>query len=298
MKHLFIVNPAAGKGRAVEQIPEIERVCEKYGLEYEIVKTESPGHATQIAASHQDSEEPLRIYSVGGDGTLNEVLNGVAGSKNSLAAIPCGSGNDFIRSIVGPRIPENITEATILGTEQAIDYMKANHSCSINISSLGFDAEVVYQTRLFKKFPFISGEFAYVLGILAAVIACKNHRMEVLVDGTTVFSGKTLLVAVGNGKYYGGGMLALPDAIIDDGLLAVCHVQKASRLKILRLFPRYMKGLHGTLKEVSFHTGRKVEIIADRLIPMNIDGELFLAEGAVFEIIPKGISFVFPKADI
>ncbi len=294
MKHLFIVNPAAGKGKTTEQIPDIKRICESNGFEYEIVTTDHPGHATEIAAAYNDAV-PLRIYSVGGDGTLNEVLNGMAGSKNSLAAIPCGSGNDFIRSIVGPDIPENITEATIKGTEESIDYMKVNNSYCINISSLGFDAEVVYQTRHFKKLPFISGEFAYVLGILAAVIACKNHHMEIKVDGTTMSSAKSLLVAVGNGRFYGGGMLALPKAKADDGLLEVCHVDKTSRLKILNLFPRFMKGLHGTLKEVHFYSGKKVEIIVDKPVPMNIDGELLLTDRACFEIISKGLSFVFPK---
>jgi len=296
MKHIFIVNPAAGKGKTTEQIPEIKRICESNGLEYEIVETEYPGHATEIAASYNEAE-PLRIYSVGGDGTLNEVLNGMAGSKNSLAAIPCGSGNDFIRSIVGPDIPENITEATINGTEQTIDYMKVNDSYCINISSLGFDAEVVYQTRHFKKLPLVSGEFAYVLGILAAVIACKNHHMEIKVDGEAMSSGKTLLVAVGNGRFYGGGMLALPSAKCDDGLLEVCHVEKASRMRILTFFPRFMKGLHGALKEVHFYAGKKVEIIADKPIPMNIDGELLITDRASFEVIPNGINFVFPKLD-
>lgn len=295
MKHLFIVNPAAGKGKTMEQIPEIKRICESSGYEYEIVTTEYPGHATEIAAAQNDSI-PLRIYSVGGDGTLNEVLNGMVGSKNSLAAIPCGSGNDFVRSVIGPDIPENIIEATIRGAEESIDYVKVNNSYYINISSFGFDAEVVYQTRHFKKLPLVSGEFAYVLGILAAVIACKNHQMEIKVDNTTVSSGKSLLVAVGNGKYYGGGMLALPGAKINDGLLEVCHSEKKSRLKILKLFPRFMKGLHASIKGVHFYAGKKVEIIVDKPIPMNIDGEMHVSDRACFEIIPKGLSFIFPVA--
>jgi len=295
MKHLFIINPAAGKGKTLTLIPEIEEYCNKKAYEYEIVTTEYPGHATKIAKAHS-SAHPLRIYSVGGDGTLNEVLNGMAGSGCSLAAIPSGSGNDFIRSIVGADIPKNIISSTIEGTERFIDYAKVNDKFFINITSLGFDAEVVYQGRYFKKLPFITGEMSYVLGILASVMACKNHLMKIKIDDTLIFS-KSLLVAVGNGRYYGGGMLALPHAEIDDGLFEICHVNAMKRLKILKLFPKYMKGLHSSIKGVHFYRGQKVEIEVDKSIPMNLDGEILLLQKAVFEIFHKRLPFIIPASD-
>jgi len=292
MKHLFIVNPVAGKGKTLGLIPEIKEYCESNHYEYEIVTTAYPGHATEIAKMNSAAQS-MRMYSVGGDGTLNEVLNGMAGSSCSLAVIPSGSGNDFIRSIIGEIPLKNFIKSTIEGSERLIDYAKVNEKYFINIASIGFDAEVAYQSAHFKKLPFITGKMAYILAIFSSIIACRNHPMEIKVDGT-VISGKSLLVAVGNGNYYGGGMLALPDARIDDGLYDICHVDAQNRIRILMLFPKFMKGQHASIKGVHFYRGKKVEITVDKPIPMNLDGEIILEQKAAFEIFPQSLRFIVP----
>ncbi len=292
MKHFFIVNPAAGKGKTIRVIPEIREFCESHDFSYEIEVTQYPGHATEIAKKHS-SAQTLRIYSVGGDGTLNEVLNGMAGSGSSLAVLPCGSGNDFVRSIVGEKIPDDIIPMTIEGTERLIDYAKANDKYFINIMSLGFDAQVAYQTVHFKKLPLISGKMAYILGILSTIINCRNEQMELKTD-EDVLTGKCLLIAAGNGRYYGGGVHALPDALIDDSMFDICFVEAMTRLQILRLFPRYMKGLHRTIPGVHLLRSKKVEITLDKPIPFNRDGEIILADKAVLEIFHKSLPFVYP----
>lgn len=293
MKHIFIVNPAAGKGRPLKLIPVIRRHCAEQDCEPEILVTEYPGHATELAAA-KSAAERCRIYSVGGDGTLNEVLNGMASSGSSLAVIPSGSGNDFIKSLVGRDVPDDIIPATIRGTERLIDYARVNDKYFINIASVGFDAKVAYQTNLFKKLPLISGKTAYILGILNTIIIRSNENIELKLDDREI-SGKTLLIAAGIGKFYGGGIKALPDAVIDDGMFDICHVEAVPRLKILRLFPQYIKGLHGKIKGVRFFRSRKVEITAEKPIPLNRDGEIILAQKAVFEIFPKSLPFVVPN---
>ena len=292
VEHFFIVNPVAGKGRALRLIPVIREYCEEKKLDYEIVITQYPGHATEIARA-QSALRVMRFYSVGGDGTLNEVLNGMAGSGSSLACIPGGSGNDFIKSVADPARLKKLIKATIDGAEHLIDYAKVNNRYFLNIASVGFDAEVVYRRGHFKKLPFISGKMAYVLGILASIIKCDNRYMQIDIDGKTI-SGKTLLLAVGNGRYYGGGMLALPEARIEDGLFEICHVGEFKRLRILSLFPKYMKGLHASISGVSFYQGKKVRVVTDKPLPMNLDGEIALIPEASFEILPKGLPFVFP----
>jgi len=292
MEHLFILNPVAGKGKTLRLVPEIEGYFRVKAGKYIIETTKYPGHATEIAADYS-ARGDYRIYSVGGDGTLNEVLNGMAFSGSSLAVIPSGSGNDFIRSVfLNPHYTDIIAE-TVEGREKMIDFARVNGKCFINIISLGFDAQVAHKTEHFKKIPLISGKIAYILGILTSIMECSNHYIELKVDDVPIKTG-TLLIAVGNGRYYGGGMLALPTAEVDDGLLDICHVESKKRTSILRLFPKYMKGVHGSIKGVHFYKGKRVEIRPDCPIPMNMDGEILIVEKADLEIIPKGLKFIVP----
>jgi lipid kinase, YegS/Rv2252/BmrU family len=293
MKHLFIVNPAAGKGRTLKRIPEITSYFKGSENECIIEVTKYPGHATEIAAEYS-SRDNYRIYSVGGDGTLNEVLNGMVGSGSCLATIPSGSGNDFIKSITEDNDFNNIITRTIEGEVHSMDCAKVNDNYFINIASLGFDGQVVYNTQYFKKLPLVSGRMAYIMGILATIILCKKNTLDIKIDDASM-KIKTLLIAVGNGRYYGGGMLALPSANISDGLFEICLAERMSRPRILRLFPKYIKGQHASIEGVHFYKGKKVEIKSETPIVMNSDGEISIVTSAVFEIIPNGVNFIFPK---
>lgn len=292
MKHVFIINPAAGNGRTLKLIPKINEYFKTTDMEYCVEVTKYPGHATEIAAQYA-SGEVCRIYSVGGDGTLNEVLNGIVGSKCSLAVIPSGSGNDFIRSITDKKDFENILKETIQGEEHEIDLAKINDRYYLNLSSVGFDALVVHNTIKFKKVPFMTGSLAYILGILITIIGYSNSNLKIVIDGKPI-EKKFLLVSVANGKYCGGGMLASPHACVDDGLLDICLVGEMKRLKVFKLFPKYITGEHGQIKGVSFERGRKVEIECAHKVAINIDGEISVGNRAIFEIIPKGIKIVVP----
>jgi YegS/Rv2252/BmrU family lipid kinase len=294
MKHLFILNPVAGKGKTLRLLPEIKDYFKGRNEEYIIETTRYPGHATEIAAAYS-AKDTYRIYSVGGDGTLNEVLNGMAGSSSSLADIPSGSGNDFVKSILGSLVLKDVIKQTVEAEEQLVDFARVNNKYFINIASIGFDAQVVHKTGNYKKIPLITGKMAYMLGVFTTILKCSNQLLEITIDDVFVKQTKTVLIAVGNGRYYGGGMLPVPNAKIDDGQFDLCQVDAMSRLNILRLFPKYIKGLHGSIKQVHFYKGRKVCIRAAAPMIMNIDGEVAIVDEAVFEIIPKGISFIVPR---
>lgn len=321
MKHLFIINPIAGKGKALEYIPKIKEYFSRIKDIFFIEVTKYPGHAIELVKKYV-SKDTFRVYSVGGDGTLNEVLNGMAGSNSSLAIIPAGSGNDFVKSIfnysfdknnstvknlsdkdiivrdtndiVTDSFKNNLLEKLINGNEATVDIGRINNRYFINISSLGFDAEVVYKSHKIKKFPLITGLLAYILSVLVTLINYRSNPLKIVIDGQTIEKG-TLLVAIANGRYYGGGMEAVPSADLNDGLLDICLIEYVGRLKILKFLPKFIKGQHTSIKEVSFFKGKNIRIISNNKIAMNIDGETNIINGKVdFEIVPKGIRIVMP----
>jgi diacylglycerol kinase (ATP) len=292
MRHIFIINPEAGKGRTLACMPEIQRLFAQSGEEYMIEITKGPGHATELARKYS-AEGECRIYSIGGDGTLNEVLNGMVGSDCSLGIIPGGSGNDFIRSIYDYQKVENIIERTLQGTDRYVDLGKVNGRYFINIASVGIDAEVVYNAREIKKTPFISGHMAYILGIFTTVFKYKSRNMQIQVDDK-LMNKSTLLIAVANGIYYGGGMMVAPEAQLEDGFFDICHISEVSRAKILRLFPTLTRGEHGEIEQVSFLRGKKVALNCEWEFSLNIDGEILRTKKAEFEIIPKGVKIIIP----
>ncbi len=299
MKHIFIINPAAGKGKSLELIPYIQECFkDKENDEFIIEMTKHPGHAEAIAKMYSVAEE-CRIYSVGGDGTVNEIVNGLAGTPASLGIIPTGSGNDFIRSLnIAPDILNDIKtliSQTINGTVKTIDFAKVNEKYFINISSIGFDANVVFNADKFKKKPGITGSMAYLLSIIYTVFKHKISKIRVDIDGKKL-NIDALLVAVANGKYYGGGMMPAPDAVLDDGLMDICMVSEVSRIKILNLFPKYMKGKHSVINEVSFYKGKRLLIDSDEDLCVNIDGEIISASSVKFEIVEAGIKIIIPQS--
>jgi diacylglycerol kinase (ATP) len=292
MRHLFIINPKAGEGKTKDIIPLIEKICRKEAIDYIIEITERVGHAKEIAENYT-SKEFMRVYSVGGDGTLNEVLNGMAESDSCLAVIPCGSGNDFVRSLTDKENIEEILNASIKREFELLDLGKCNNKYFINIASVGLDAEIVYNAIKLKRLPLIPSKFAYLLSIFTTVFGYKSKNLNIQLDDVNIFE-KTLITAVANGKYYGGGMKVAPRAELCDGNLEICHVKEASPLKIIRLFPKLIKGIHDTIKEVTFYKAKKIRIQCQEEISVNIDGELFRAKDISLEIVPKAIKFVIP----
>lgn len=295
MKHLFIINPVAGKGKTLRLIPVIEKVFYNKKEDYAIEVTKYVGHATEIAKKYS-SEEVYRIYSVGGDGTLNEVLNGMINTKSSLAVIPSGSGNDFIKSIYKfnkKDAIEDILLKTINGNEEVIDLGKVNNRYFLNISSVGFDAEVAYNSIKFKKLPLINGTAAYFLGLLITVFKYKSYDLSIDIDSSS-FNLSSLLVAVANGRYYGGGINVAPKANLNDGYFDICLIKRVGRLKILRLFPKVIKGTHESIKEVNFKSGKVVRINSEQDLAFNIDGEIIRGKEAEFQIIKHGVQVVIP----
>ena len=294
MKHLFILNPMAGKGKSLKLIPEIHKIFSSLEEEYKIEITQKPGHATEIVREYT-LKDNYRVYAVGGDGTLNEVLNGIVDTNSSIAVIPAGSGNDFIKSITEtPK--KDILYRTIKGKEQPIDIGIINDQYFLNVASLGIDAKIVFNAKHLKKLPFFNGFMAYYLSILYTIFNFNSENLTVKIDDNE-FNTTSLLIAFGNGSYYGGGMKVLPNAEVADGFLEVCHVKALKKFKMLRFFPLVIKGKHESLTEyVSFYKCKTTEVSCDKPMPINIDGELAFHSKISVKILPNKINFVIPEA--
>lgn len=291
MKHLFIINPAAGKGKAINYEHSIRNYFKDKPDQYFIERTNYEGHATELVKAYV-TKDCYRVYSIGGDGTLNEVLNGLIGYDSALAVIPAGSGNDFFRNIED-NSDESLLLRTIQGTERLIDVCKVNERYFLNVASAGIDAEVVHNADRFKKLPFLNGMSAYVAGVFYTVFKYKSFNSLITINGKQ-YNKRTLLIAVANGKYYGGGMKIAPKANINDNKFEVYHVDNASPLRIIYLFPRLIKGTHEGIKEVTYYSADMVTISSTKGFTLNIDGEILKAKEATFEILKEKLKLVKP----
>lgn len=293
MKHLFIINPIAGKGKSLNFIPLIEEAFKDREDTFIIEKTQYKGHATEIAKKYSN-EDNLRIYSLGGDGTLNEVLNGMAETDSALGVIPCGTGNDFVKSFLKEVNFKDILLRTIEGDEKTVDIGMANNRYFLNIGSVGFDSSVVYNARFFKSKPFIPSSMAYVLSLIYTPFVYKSPLMKIEIDDKS-FVQKNMLIAVCNGKFYGGGIPICPHANIEDGELNTCLVKDLPITKFFKFFPRILKGKHDEAEEVSFHLGEIIKVSTDEDFILQWDGELEKCNQVTFNIVPSGLKLIVPK---
>ena len=245
MKHIFVINPAAGQGKALGFIkPKIEEVCKKYSLDYEIYVTEKKGDGIEFVENRAKSGEELRFYACGGDGTLYEIVNGAYGYKNvQVAVIPLGSGNDFIR-LFGTKEEFLVLDDQINGVPVELDVIKCGNEIAINQCSMGMDAEVCAMQGKIKKVPLVTGEGAYYIGCICALLTKFHNRFTVTVDDNEPFTQDCLFCVGGNSRWYGGGFMAGPEARPNDGWMDVFIVRKVSRRVIAKLLMLYKNGQH------------------------------------------------------
>lgn len=293
MKHLFIINPVAGKGNAGKFIDQIEKYFKNKEDTYIIEKTKGQGHATIITKEYV-KDDLWRVYSVGGDGTLNEVLNGLAGSSSSLGVIPAGSGNDYFRSLDANN-DESLLARTIEGSIKKCSLGLVNKRYFLNVASAGIDAEVVHNARKFKKLPFLNGQGAYILGIFYTVFNYRSFKSKISFNNQTHHKS-TLLMAVANGKYYGGGMKIAPHADIYSKEFEIYHIDEAKPLRILKLFPTLIRGAHDTLREVQSYQSNKISLYSKEGFMLNVDGEIERVEKATFSLVEDGVNIIVPHA--
>lgn len=299
MRHIFIVNPAAGSHDSTKEVAERLK-CFDGKIDYEIYCTKGRGDATEyVKMTASETTEKCRFYACGGDGTLNEVVQGVVGHSNaSVSVLPCGSGNDFIK-YYGTAEDFNDLESLINGVEHNIDVMKVFDKYSINVVNFGFEPAVVKTMEKVKRIKFMTGKKAYFVGIFTALINAMKTHAKVLVDGEKIGKDCLLLGSVANGSYVGGSFKCAPKSLDDDGLMDVCIVNAISRLKFISLIGLYKNGTHldspKAVGIINYKKGKSVEIIGDDELCYCIDGELNYSKTIKIEVLERAIKFAVPE---
>ena len=296
MRHVFIINPTAGKRGSTEALREqIGRTVA--GREYTIAVTGGPGEAETLARQAAETGEAVRLYACGGDGTLNEVVNGAAGFAGAAVTnVPKGSGNDFLR-IFGPRFREGFSDLAALadGPQAAFDLMDCNGRLGIGVVCAGVDARVAAGVHTYKSLPLVSGSMAYVLSLVVNVI--KDLTRPTVIDmGEIHLEGESTIICICNGRYYGGGFMPVGDAEPDDGVLDMLGVPKVSRFTFARLVGKYAKGLYRQFPEVitDYH-GQAIRFSSPRELVAVVDGEVMRARQFVVKLADKKVNFFYPE---
>ena len=294
MKHLFIINPAAGsRDRTAEYTAQIQRLCK--GLDYEIAVSQAPGECRLFAREAAQTGKEVRIYACGGDGTLNEVAAGAAGFSNAAVTAWCGgSGNDFVKIFSEPAAFSDL--ARLLEAEETtFDLIACNEDLALNICSVGLDARIGTDVARYKRLPFFHGFNAYALSTVINLFRGISQHYIVEVDGERIDAEQTF-VCVCNGRYYGGGFNPVPEADPADGLLDVLLVKKVSLLQVPAIIGKYKNGRYRELSEFirHFRTDR-VRILCDRPSAVNLDGELRVAQEVEMRTAWEKIKFFYPR---
>ena len=296
MTHLFIINPAAGsRDRTKMYRKQIKEICGARGLDYRIEVSGAPGECCRIAREAAQSGEEYRIYACGGDGTLNEVAAGAAGYDN--VAVTCfrgGSGNDFIKMFSDPDAFQDL-ERLLDCKEATFDLIRCNGDVCLNICSVGLDARIGTDVSNYKRLPLLSGFRAYAVSTVINVIRGISEHYVVQVDGETIDARQTM-ICVCNGRFYGGGFNPVPTADPCDGWLDVLLVKHVSRLQVPAVIGKYKNGRYAELPHlVRYVRTKEIKILCDKPTPINLDGELRVAQEVEISVAQEKIRFFYPR---
>lgn len=301
MKHIFVINPNAGKKDRFEEISDL---LKKYDgiIDYEVYKTTCKGDGREYVRNYlltHPKEETYRFYAIGGDGSLHDVVNGASAFENAeVACYPSGSGNDFIKNFKDDDGFRNL-DRLIHGKVKKVDLLKANDKVSINIFNYGFDGEVTFKMHRIKRWPLMDGKGAYNVAAVSSLLFNMSTKMKVTLDDEVVFDDKGLLIAVANGHTYGGGYKCAPESKVDDGLIDVCLIKKISRFSAPSLMSVYKKGEHLTNKKLTgkiiYKKCRHVIIESPSPVAYAIDGEVFREGYIDITILPLALNFILPE---
>ena len=299
MKHIFIINPTAGKTDSRQKIYDMaESLRQKHGLDVQCILTKKQGHATELARKLCESGEELRFYACGGDGTVNEVANGIIGYDNAaMTVIPVGTGNDFLKNFGDDmekfRDAENLWD----GPQFPMDAIDVNGRVALTIACSGIDARVARDVHKYSESPLLDGKGSYIYSLAVNFLfkGIGTHWTITLDDVTT--EGDWSLVSVCNGRYYGGGFMPVAEARMDDGVLNTLVVREVNRRTFLKFVGPYSKGEYAKFPEYAHCSCPKVVHIHSEKpdIVTCLDGESVVNSDVTIKLHDKKLNFFGPE---
>ena len=299
MKHVFVVNPAAGNGAALREIlPAIHKALTGFEDDYEIHRTLSEQETILYCRQKCAFEGDVRFYACGGDGTVNNVLSGIAGFPNAqLAVVPCGTGNDFVRNYTNKEYFLDI-EKQIRGSVMPIDVLKWQGGYALNMFNIGVDCDVVAEAAAMKS-DRLKGTAAYLAAAFKVLRRGKTYRMAYAVEDGEEQEAELMLAAIANGHFCGGGFQSCPAAKLDDGFMDVCVVRPVRGLKLPILLAKYRAGSHLMDKDadkyIEYIHCKKFRLRTLEPVRISVDGEVLDFADTEFEILPGALQLVVPE---
>lgn len=289
--YILIVNPESGQGAALQNLPAIQNVLDERGLEYQVLKALTPDEASEYAryACAQNAEG---VIAIGGDGTLFQIVNGMESSNVPMIFIPCGTGNDFIKSLNLPTDPVEALKLQLDAPVSQIDLGRMNDIRFLNVSGTGFDVEVLRFAEKHKKKH--RGLKAYLYALYDALKLYRPMKAMVSIDDGPEELLSFAILSIGNGRYIGGGMKAVPLADVSDGLFDVVIVKPVRKYMILPLIALFIAGKHIAIKLAVLKRCKRLTIRCEGMT-VNLDGELRAVNFARFELLSGTLAVRIPK---
>ncbi|MFW5996315.1 MAG: diacylglycerol/lipid kinase family protein [Halanaerobiaceae bacterium] len=291
INYRVIFNPAAGNKNPEKLLRRIKEVFASCGNRVNYHVTTGPGDAV-LAAEKAVRAGMEVIVAAGGDGTINEVVNGIAGTGAVLGVIPTGTGNDFARALGMPPGLEDSCRQILAGSTRTVDLGTVRGRKFINCAGVGFDADVARRTNRQRKY--ISGYWMYLLSVLEALMVYRTVSVKITLDGGKMLECSPMLVAVGIGTSYGGGIEIVPDSVMDDGLFDVCVIDEVKGPNTLRYLYRALQGRHTELARTEIYRSRCVKLEMNTELPYHVEGEVFKADTLKFTLEPEAMRVIIP----
>jgi diacylglycerol kinase (ATP) len=283
---IAILNPEAGHGKGRKLATTLAQIFRDAGLRIEVLITPAPAEAARLAAEAAD-DGYATVIAAGGDGTANEIANGLVGTTTALGLYPLGTGNDLAHSLGYPRRLRDVPGFLANARRRVIDVGELNGRVFVNAAGVGIDGVVAEGVKGSSRY--VGATLGYFAGALGAIALYRALPMRITIDGESR-DGRHLIVVASNGRYFGGGMQPAPRSVLDDGWLDLTVATEMGKLATLGALARLYRGTHHNGTTIQAIRARRVDITLDRSVAVEIDGEVIHAREVAINIRPGALA--------